>query len=64
MKLANSTSKSGGHDLYATRFFNDEGKMILSCILHGQDGRYSQEAVAHWKRLQHKYGEEIAVADI
>jgi hypothetical protein len=63
VKLAKTKAKSGDYDLYATRFFNDGGKMVLSCVLHGQQGNYSEDAVAHWNSLQQKYGDKVDVVD-
>lgn len=59
VKLAKSKPKTGDYDLYATRFFDDSGKMMLSCLLHGKQGAYAPGAVEAWQGLQAKYGEAV-----
>jgi len=56
-KLARSVARSGGHELLATRFIGADGKVVLTCLLHGQEqGKYEPGAEAAWAALEAKYG--------
>lgn len=59
VKLAKSKAKHGDYDMYATRFMDDSGKVLMSCLLHGSNGSYDAASVAAWNDLVQKYGESI-----
>lgn len=58
-KIVKSAAKQGGYDIYATRFLGEDGKLLMSCLLHGSSGEYDAGAVAAWQNLQQKYGEDV-----
>ncbi|EFJ41219.1 hypothetical protein VOLCADRAFT_98770 [Volvox carteri f. nagariensis] len=59
VKFAKSKAKSGEYDIYATRFLGPDGKVLMSCLLHGNQGVYDPSAVAAWTSLATKYGETV-----
>ncbi|PNH07604.1 hypothetical protein TSOC_005947, partial [Tetrabaena socialis] len=59
VRFAKSKAKAGDYDLYATRFVGDEGRVLMSVILHGQQGAYEPAAVEAWGGLAAKYGESL-----
>ncbi|KAG2490864.1 hypothetical protein HYH03_010782 [Edaphochlamys debaryana] len=60
--IAKSKAKAGDYDVYAIRFQGEEGKMLLTCLLHGQAGVYQPAAVEAWKKLHEKYGDALDFA--
>jgi hypothetical protein len=61
VKMAKTPAKAGDYDIYGTRFYGESDKMLLSVILHRDQGVYSEEAVQAWGQLQAKYGEAFAL---
>ncbi|KAG2434824.1 hypothetical protein HXX76_007709 [Chlamydomonas incerta] len=59
VKFAKSKAKAGDYDVYATRFFGEDGKVMLSCVLHGNAGQYDPKYVAAWSSLAQKYGDSV-----
>ncbi|GLC41660.1 hypothetical protein PLESTB_000691500 [Pleodorina starrii] len=59
VRFAKSKAKSGEYDIYATRFLGPDGKVLMSCLLHGSQGVYDPAAVEAWTSLANKYGESV-----
>ncbi|GIL82832.1 hypothetical protein Vretimale_8197 [Volvox reticuliferus] len=59
VKFVKSKAKSGEYDIYATRFLGADSKVLMSCLLHGQQGQYDPAAVEAWTNLATKYGESV-----
>lgn len=58
-KLAKSKPKTGDYDLFATRFFGEDNKMMMSCLLHGSQGNYDASSLEAWNKLLQKYGDTV-----
>lgn len=59
VKMARSKAKAGDYEIYATRFATEGGKVVLSVILHGEQGQYDPEAVKAWGDLYAKHGDSV-----
>ncbi|KXZ54826.1 hypothetical protein GPECTOR_4g897 [Gonium pectorale] len=59
VRFAKSKAKAGDYDIYATRFYGEDGKVMLSTILHGSQGAYDPAAVQAWTSLASKYGDSV-----
>lgn len=60
--MVTKTSASGTYDLYITRFLDENGKPLLSAMLHGVNGAYEPGAADYWEKLRETFGQEQSVA--
>ncbi len=59
VRFAQSKAKQGDWDIFATRFLADDGRVMLSCLLHGSKGSYQPGAVEAWTGLVKKHGDSV-----
>lgn len=60
--MVTKKSPMGEHDLYITRFLDEDGGTVLSAMLHGLDGSYEPGAADYWEKLRETFGAEQSVA--
>ncbi|CAN0365553.1 unnamed protein product, partial [Ascophyllum nodosum] len=54
-------SADDDHDVYITRFRDDKGEIVLSAMLHGEDGAYEPGATDYWKKMRKSFGAEQTI---
>lgn len=60
--MVTKKSPAGEHELYITRFLDENGGTVLSAMLHGPDGSYEPGAADYWEKLRKTFGAEQSVA--